>query len=636
MPNHVRWTEVRRRHLFGPAPAVPMFCDELGPLVPVLPESPTQAVAREGTILRVRVGSTVHGMSIDGQDDIDEMGVCLEPPRTVLGSQRFEHYTFRTQPEGVCSGPGDLDLVIYSLRKYARLVGSGNPTTLLPLFVPDEHVVFATDVGRELRRRRDLFLSRAAGPRFKGYLAGQRDGLLGLRSGGSRNKGRADIRERYGFDCYLDDTEFLTRRGWLRYDQIDDGEAVGTVNQITGQVEFQVPTERVAKPYSGPIHLFRHRYTSCAVTPNHRMWSSPVNRGPSGRIGNVYRPEVADWQFRAAEELRGIQHVRVVGAVREGEYPITDEKIALYGCYLSEGMVAKRRNDGSASVLSMTQQVGGRLESALTMAGGAFPMRTFTYTREDGPRRKPCTYSIYTLANREVAEEIEAACGSGSRDLHLPGWAFDLSRRQAELLLETLMAGDGTRTPNGWQVYYSLSRELAGGVQALAILAGQRSNMWGPYDKGMYQVMVQEPGREFEAVSMRNNHRVERVENARVVCFTVPNETLVTRREGRVAMHGNTKFAAHMVRLGVQGVELLLTGRITLPIPEPELTWLRDLRQGRHTLTEALDRAVDLERQIDEAMLVSPLPPRARREAIDAFVINAHREFWAWGPDAAK
>ena len=45
-----------------------------------------------------------------------------------------------------------------------------------------------------------MFLSRRAGARLRGYLESQRRGLLGLRSGGTRNQGRRDIRARYGFD----------------------------------------------------------------------------------------------------------------------------------------------------------------------------------------------------------------------------------------------------------------------------------------------------------------------------------------------------------------------------------------------------------------------------------------------------
>jgi hypothetical protein len=41
-----------------------------------------RAIAENGMMLRVQVGSGVHGTSISGQDDRDEMGLCLEPPGT--------------------------------------------------------------------------------------------------------------------------------------------------------------------------------------------------------------------------------------------------------------------------------------------------------------------------------------------------------------------------------------------------------------------------------------------------------------------------------------------------------------------------------------------------------------------------
>lgn len=44
-----------------------------------------------------------------------------------------------------------------------------------------------------------------------------------------------------------------------------------------------------------------------------------------------------------------------------------------------------------------------------------------------------------------------------------------------------------------------------------------------------------------------------------------------TNRPELVAEHGyDTKFAMHALRLGAQGVELLTTGRITLPVPVPD------------------------------------------------------------------
>src|ERR687892_1933832 len=133
-------------------------------------------IAERGLILRTTVGSVVHGLSNPGTDDRDEMGICIEPPEYLLGSRRFEHFVYRTQTEGRPSGPGDLDLVVYGLRRFCHLALKGSPTVLLPLFVSDEHVVARTELGRELQALAPAFVSRAAGRSFLGYVSSQRRG----------------------------------------------------------------------------------------------------------------------------------------------------------------------------------------------------------------------------------------------------------------------------------------------------------------------------------------------------------------------------------------------------------------------------------------------------------------------------
>lgn len=156
-------------------------------------------IAERSTILRCQVGSGVHGTSIAGTDDRDEMGICIEPPEYVIGLRRFEQYIYRTQPEGHRSHHGDLDLTIYSLRKWMRMALQGNPTVLLPLFVPEDEIVTVTPLGRQLREQRDMILSRQAGHRFAGYLHAQRLGLLS-HEGKGRDVTRPELIEAYGFD----------------------------------------------------------------------------------------------------------------------------------------------------------------------------------------------------------------------------------------------------------------------------------------------------------------------------------------------------------------------------------------------------------------------------------------------------
>jgi hypothetical protein len=154
-------------------------------------------IAVRNTVLRTQVGSGLHGVTVEGTDDRDEMGVCVEPPDCVIGLARFEQYLYRTQSEGTRSGAGDLDLTIYSLRKWARLAAAGNPTVLLLLFVPPEEIVEIDWPGRELQENAQLFLSRDAGRRFNGYLDAQRDRMLALRSPRTNRPELVDV---YGYD----------------------------------------------------------------------------------------------------------------------------------------------------------------------------------------------------------------------------------------------------------------------------------------------------------------------------------------------------------------------------------------------------------------------------------------------------
>lgn len=138
-------------------------------------------VALDGLILRALVGSTVHGLSNPGTDDRDEMGVCIEPPEYVAGLRGFEHYVSRTQPQGVPSGPGDLDLTIYGLRKFCRLALKGSPTVLLLFFIEGEHLLARTPAGERLQALAPAILSKRTGRAFLGYLGAQRLSLLGDR-----------------------------------------------------------------------------------------------------------------------------------------------------------------------------------------------------------------------------------------------------------------------------------------------------------------------------------------------------------------------------------------------------------------------------------------------------------------------
>lgn len=160
-------------------------------------------MAEKSTILKCVVGSTLHGLNLGDSADRDEKGVCIETLESCIGFNEFEQYEFRsaTARSGVAdakSEAGDLDLTIYSLRKFLRLALKGNPTILELLFVPFDKCLISHAVGRQLQDLAPHIVSRSAGKAFLGYMESQRQKILGER--GQKKVNRPELEEKYGFD----------------------------------------------------------------------------------------------------------------------------------------------------------------------------------------------------------------------------------------------------------------------------------------------------------------------------------------------------------------------------------------------------------------------------------------------------
>jgi hypothetical protein len=113
--------------------------------------------------------------------------------------EQYERHTAWDAPRGVGnrSGAGDLDVLVYSARKWAQLALEGNPTVLLVLFVPDEEVMVRTAVGAELVDNAHRFVSRRAGDKFLGYLQAQRRAMTG---GPGAHTNRPELVAVHGYD----------------------------------------------------------------------------------------------------------------------------------------------------------------------------------------------------------------------------------------------------------------------------------------------------------------------------------------------------------------------------------------------------------------------------------------------------
>jgi len=138
-----------------------------------------------------------------------------------------------------------------------------------------------------------------------------------------------------------------------------------------------------------------------------------------------------------------------------------------------------------------------------------------------------------------------------------------------ERLFDGLVGGDGTERDTNLKslIYYTSLKGLADDVQELALHCGWETALWGPYrdeerDCTMWQVHVNKNTEQYRRLKRSKNLERVAVRDQRIVCFTVPNGTLITRKNGKIGIHGNSKHGAHLVRPLRMGSEILTTGKV--------------------------------------------------------------------------
>lgn len=418
-----------------------------------------------------------------------------------------------------------------------------------------------------------------------------------------RNPERRKLEVNCGYDCYSGDTEFLTNDGWKIFDEISPTSELATVNPKTHRIEYQRYIDKFDGRFNGELYHFTGTHTDILVTPNHKMWVRSRERNTK---------VLHDWRFVEASHLpSGFNVLRIINPLHRNfkneELPISYcsaltackrlNLLKLIGWYVSEGcaLYSGDRIKG----ISISQLKGGRVHNHIakcrsTDAALQSIMCEYSHFRET-KQRWEMTWNVY---GKHVGTWFEENCGRYSENKKLPRWVMSLSKREKITILDAMMAGDGTTRPkDGAEIYYTSSISLANDTQELAFLCGFETSLWGPYD-GMYQVHINRCRTESKEMTRKSISKIS-VTDHRIVCFTVPNHLLITRRYGKIAIQGNSKHASHLVRLMRMGYEILTEGKVIVKRPDAEE--LLAIKNGAWTYERVMEYKEELQRKLDEA-----------------------------------
>ncbi|HEX7355305.1 MAG TPA: phage portal protein [Mycobacteriales bacterium] len=346
--------------------------------------------------------------------------------------------------------------------------------------------------------------------------------------------------------CYSEDTEVLTEHGWKRYWEVARTERIATVNPESRAIEYHVPYSLHTYPYEGEMVHFSSRNVDVLVTPDHKMWAGRTRTGtrlPVWEKVEAERLDTGSW-FRFAATAGWSGHdidSFTLPAVESQSHKKPERRIAMdlwlefLGYVVSEGCVYRAKqvpNQRNRCVVTLSQSE--RVNPEKTRVIGAclarLPFAFASYVDADGTRR-------WQVSDKALWTWLSQHVGHLSGDKHLPAFVHTLGKRQLDILLEALMLGDGTtdrRDGNTGRTYYTKSARLAGEAQEVAWKLGYRAQIG--YGAGVHRVLLS-GGPDFQ-LGRRNISR--EVYRGTVWCFHVENHLFVTRRNGKIGVHGNT------------------------------------------------------------------------------------------------
>ena len=149
-----------------------------------------------------------------------------------------------------------------------------------------------------------------------------------------------------------------------------------------------------------------------------------------------------------------------------------------------------------------------------------------------------------------LADWLVRECGEGTIHKRIPALVWTLSSHHQNFVFEAMMEGDGRwhaegakRTVRFTGTYYTCSPALASDMQRLAILLGYSASIRtepGAKPNHSDRWYVNIGSRTAVGVTARHGHHSTQQYKGKVYCFTVPSGAYLTRRNGKMAITGNS------------------------------------------------------------------------------------------------
>lgn len=333
----------------------------------------------------------------------------------------------------------------------------------------------------------------------------------------------------HGHWCYDDETEILTTRGWVKFEDLTKKDLVAQVDNWDSCPEISfVYTQKIHRSfYEGPMYLCESPMVNYCVTPRHRM----LLRKRSSKGWK-------DWEILSSDETFGMNKKFLLSAElsrKEG-----------YGTYWEGFYLGFILGDGGR-VSKNSIVVRLKLERKIRSFETCLNKLKKNYKKVVDKNGVCCFY----------VEDSDSDLAKG-KNRKFP----DLESKSSEFikgLFFGLVESDGSVKRGGFS-FKSNSLSLVEGFSLLATLCGYNSSKIRVFRKGSKThnttYIVEALTRKTANVNINTTkngmsvkRKDERIVNYKgwVYCVSVPSGMVMVRRKGRQMVCGNTPFGHCMI-----------------------------------------------------------------------------------------
>ena len=362
--------------------------------------------------------------------------------------------------------------------------------------------------------------------------------LSDIRNIGNRGRQIPSLDQNGQGYCVTEDTEYLTPHGWVPVAEYEGNIPVATIDPYTNRLQYQLPSIVHRYEYDGEMIYSTNRRVDFGVTPNHRMYLRKWDEGA--------RSLSSGYSFALAKDIgwyAGLLHAPTpqIGTHFEelavpGFAAFTgDDLFALLGLIVSDGFAGGAEKNRNVVSFASFRGIPEIEQLALRC----------------GFRRKESNKSVWVCTSHEFADWIRENCYCGhelgASNKCVPRIVKAATPRQIGIFLQFFDDRNRESTQ-----FFTGSKRLADDLQELHMLVGKRShigvrdpretkydgNRDGVIRSRLPQYVLTVAGTDSLCIDRKKHIESERYKGM-VYCVTVPNGTIVTRRNNSVLYSGN-------------------------------------------------------------------------------------------------